>query len=125
MNVHPTESSRSETNFSPDSLKQPKPLKRINNSFIHSFIHSFMQLMSSTSKPQWLDVIIMLRHVRTSFHNYIFNFVDWLFPLASEEHCGYTSLNEHVITIQLLLLGWVQVEDAPKPKVCAHPFNQS
>ena len=38
----------------------------------------------------------MLRHVT---HNYIINFVEGLFPLASEAHCGYTSLHEYVITI--------------------------
>ena len=41
----------------------------------------------------------MLRHVT---HNYIINFVEGLFPLASEAHCGYTSLHKYVITITLL-----------------------
>ena len=38
----------------------------------------------------------MLRHVT---HNYIINFVEELFPLASEAHCGYISLQEYVIAI--------------------------
>ena len=38
----------------------------------------------------------MLRHVT---HNYIINFVEELFPLASEAHCGYISLHKYVITI--------------------------
>ena len=38
----------------------------------------------------------MLRHVT---HNYIINFVEGLFPLASEAHRGYTSLHKYVITI--------------------------
>ena len=35
-------------------------------------------------------------------HNYIINFVEGLFPLASEAHFGYTSLHKYVITIILL-----------------------
>ena len=32
-------------------------------------------------------------------HNYIFNFVEGLLPLAGEAHCEYTSLHEYVIKI--------------------------
>ena len=38
----------------------------------------------------------MLRHVT---HYYFINFIKGLFPLASEAHCGYTSLHKYVITI--------------------------
>ena len=41
-------------------------------------------------------IIYILRHVT---HNYITNFVEGLFPLASEAHCGYTSLHKCIITI--------------------------
>ena len=39
----------------------------------------------------------MLQHVT---HNYIINFVEGLFPLESEAYCGYTSLQEYVITMR-------------------------
>ena len=46
----------------------------------------------------------MLQHVT---HNYIINSVEGLFPLASEVHCGCTSLHEYVITIELVLLHYL------------------
>ena len=42
-------------------------------------------------------------HVMTCYTNYFINFVNGLFPLASEAHCGYASLLEYVITILYLL----------------------
>ena len=41
-------------------------------------------------------IVYMLWHVT---HYYFINFVEGLFPLASEEHSGYTSLHKYVITI--------------------------
>ena len=41
----------------------------------------------------------MLRHVT---HYYFINFIKGLFPLASEAHCGYTSLHKYVITISII-----------------------
>ena len=43
----------------------------------------------------------MLQHVT---HNCIINFVKGIFPLASEAHCGCTSLHEYVNTIKNNLL---------------------
>ena len=44
-------------------------------------------------------LVFLLSIVYMFTHNYIINFVDGLFPLASEAHCGYTSLHKYVITI--------------------------
>ena len=40
----------------------------------------------------------ILRHIT---HYYLISFVEGLFPHESEAHCGYTSLQEYVITIEL------------------------
>ena len=38
-------------------------------------------------------------HVTTSYTNYFINFAKGLFPLASEAHCGYTSLHGNFVMI--------------------------
>ena len=43
----------------------------------------------------------MLQHVT---HNYIINFIKRLLPLASEAHCGYTSLHKYVVLILVFYL---------------------
>ena len=45
----------------------------------------------------------MLRQVTHNYKQYINNFVEGLYPLMSEAHCGYTSLQEYVITINPIL----------------------
>ena len=46
----------------------------------------------------------MLQHVT---HNYIIDFVEGLFPLASEAHCECPSLHEYAITIELVSLHYL------------------
>ena len=61
-----------------------------------------------TSFSSYLDNIFVyvyiLRHVT---HNYIINFIEGLFPLVSEAHCGYDFLHEYVITIISFLLTFI------------------
>ena len=61
---------------------------------------SQLSFSSKNSMNSWLilNVITFYDMLHTIT---IFNFMEGLFPLMKEAHCGYTSLHEYVITILL------------------------
>ena len=58
------------------------------------------QLCKAWINQSWTDIVIIDPTITLKYQD-IINFVERLFPLASEAHCGYTSLHKYVITIKL------------------------
>ena len=48
------------------------------------------------------DPLYIIHYTLSIIRSWVDIFIEGLFPLASEAHCGYTSLHKYVITIYFL-----------------------